>query len=401
MGAQAEVLLGMGGCVDHEVRWDAAVIEDLVREHRIGAADLAGPGGRGQGGSVPGEREMVLALLSELTRGSGSERFVQSPTALLTFSGRFEVRKSLGGSSVRAAVALDRLGLASTLHLVSIDDDVRRLLPASAAFMCSATEDSTHPHVIVQYPAGARVRVGEQVLEAPQANRLIFVNDPPNVELRIAPDFGPAVADARVIVVSGFNTMAGVEAAGERAAQVRDDLAGRSPRAVVVYEDAGFHHDDQREVVLTTLRDAVDVWSMNEDEAQHYLGRELDLLDPAQVVAAVEELHRFLGVPTLVLHTRHWALAHGPRNLRAALQSGIATASARYAHGDDWQVDHRDAVATTAATPEVERAAKEIEVGLAGAAAVVPVPLLEIAEPTTIGLGDTFLGGLVAGLVRS
>ncbi|WP_147917173.1 ADP-dependent glucokinase/phosphofructokinase [Ruania zhangjianzhongii] len=400
MGAESEVLLGMGGCVDHEVRWDAAVIEKLVREHRISAAELSEPGHPGEGGSVHGEREMLLVLLSQLVRGSGSERFVDEPTALLTFSRRFPVRKSLGGSSVRAAVALDRLGLSSTLHLVSIDDDVRRLLPRSATYMCSARLDSTHPHVIVQYPAGARVRVGEEVLEAPQANRLIFVNDPPNSELRIAPEFGLAVSAARVIVISGFNTMAGLEAVGERAGQVREHLAGRTPGAVVVYEDAGFHHDDQREVVLRTLRDGVDIWSMNEDEAQHYLGRELDLLDPAQVVTAVDELHDLVTVPTLVLHTRYWALAHGPRDLRAALALGISTASARYVHGDDWQPTERDAIAGMSATGEAERAAADIEAGL-GSTAVAAVPGLEVAEPTTIGLGDTFLGGLVAGLVQS
>lgn len=401
MGDESEVLLGMGGCVDHEVRWDAAVIEDLVREHRIGIAELSGPGRRGEGGRVPGERGMLVELLSQFVRGSGSERFVDDPTALLTFSRRFPVRQSLGGSSVRAAVALDRLGLSSTLHLVSIDDDVRRLLPRSAAYMCSAGEDSTHPHVIVQYPAGARVRVGEEVLRAPQANRLIFVNDPPNAELRIAPEFGPAVRAAQVIVISGFNTMSGIEAVRERAGQVREQLNGRAPGAAVVYEDAGFHHDDQREVVLSTLRDAVDIWSMNEDEAQHYLGRELDLLDPAQVVAAVQDLYEFVAVPTLVLHTRHWALAHGPGGFRAALRSGIAAASARYAHGDDWQPAEREALAQAGAAPEVDRAAEAIEAGLSGTATVLPVPRLAVAEATTIGLGDTFLGGFVAGLVQS
>lgn len=400
MGAESEVLLGMGGCVDHEVRWDAAVIEDLVRAHRITTAELSEPGRRGEGGSVHGERELLLELLSQLVRGSGSERFVDDPTVLLTFSRTFPVRKSLGGSSVRAAVVLDRLGLSSTLHLVSIDDDVRRLLPRSVAYMSSAKRDSTHPHVIVQYPADARVQVGEEVLRAPRANRLIFVNDPPNSELRIAPEFGSAVSSARVIVISGFNTMAGLQAVRERAGQVREQLDGRAPGAVVVYEDAGFHHDDQREVVLHALRDAVDIWSMNEDEAQHYLGRELDLLDPAQVVAAVEELHEFVAVPTLVLHTGAWALAHGPTHLRTALRSGILTASARYVHGDQWRPADREAIAGSPATAEVARAAEAIEAGLGGSTAVVPVPRLEVAEPTTIGLGDTFLGGLVAGLVQ-
>ncbi|WP_420114987.1 ADP-dependent glucokinase/phosphofructokinase [Pseudactinotalea sp.] len=392
----ADVVLGMGGCVDYEVAWDAAVLEALAVEHAITTAELDAPAA----GTVVGERDIVLALLAQMRGGHGGERFVEDPTALLTFARRFRSVVSLGGSSVRAAVALDRLAVPSLLHLVSIDDDVRRLLPSSAEYLCSADADSTDPHVIVQYPAGARVRVGEAEVVAPRPNRLILVNDPPNAELRLHPGLGEAIAHAEMIVVSGFNSMPGVDAIRERTRQVREHLDARRREALVVYEDAGFHHDEQRQVVLAELVGAIDIWSMNEDEAQHYLGHELVLLDPEAVAGAVLELHALLGVPTLVIHTRDWALAYGgDADLREALRAGVLTATARFAHGDDWTPEDRDAVGTLPIEADVTEVARRVEQLIGGAIAMVPIPRPRTERPTTIGLGDTFLGGLVAGLV--
>lgn len=390
----ADVVLGMGGCVDYEIAWDAAVLGALAAEHGIVSADLTSPPD-----PVVGERDIVVALLSQMRAGHGGERFVEDPTALLTFARRFASEVTLGGSSVRAAVALDRLGVPSLLHLVSIDDDVRRQLPASAEYLCSAQEDSTDPHVIVQYPAGAAVQVGDEQVVAERPNRLILVNDRPNSELRLHPGLGAAIADARVVVVSGFNSMRDLASIQERVREVRGLLDARRHDATVVYEDAGFHHDDQREVVLTELADAVDIWSMNEDEAQVYLGRPLDLLDPRAVADAVLELHARVAVPTLVMHTQHWALAYGgERDVRAPLRSGVTTATARFVHGDDWTPEDRDSVGRLEGPSEVRAVATETERLVGGRIAVVPIPRVEVARPTTIGLGDTFLGGLVAGL---
>ena len=59
-------------------------------------------------------------------------------------------------------MAMDKLGLKSTLHLVSIDDHVRQLLATKVAVTSAARpHDSTDPHLIVQFKAGTRVRVAD------------------------------------------------------------------------------------------------------------------------------------------------------------------------------------------------------------------------------------------------
>src|SRR5438128_689155 len=107
-------VLGLGGTVDYEIRWDSRVVEALALEYGIRAAELSV--------SVPigSERDLLRTLLAFVRDGVGGERFVASSDIVEAFAARFERRITLGGTCVRAALAMDKLGIASTVHLVSI-----------------------------------------------------------------------------------------------------------------------------------------------------------------------------------------------------------------------------------------------------------------------------------------
>src|SRR2546426_835626 len=171
------LVLGLGGSVDYEIAWSSQVVEDLVASYGIRAEEL--------GNTMPivDERSLVLSVLGYFRRGAGGERHVDSPDSLETFASRFPRKVTLGGTGVRAGLALARLGMPSTLHLVSVNDHFRRLLPAECSWITSAEHDSIEPHVIVQWEEGAGVLVGDTQLVAPFPNRLIYVNDPPNAEM--------------------------------------------------------------------------------------------------------------------------------------------------------------------------------------------------------------------------
>ncbi len=83
------------------------------------------------------ERDLVVSILSYVARGGGGEHFVASAQALSRFAARFPHRTTLGGTAVRAGIVLDRLGVPSTLHLVSVNDTVRRLLPPDTEYISS------------------------------------------------------------------------------------------------------------------------------------------------------------------------------------------------------------------------------------------------------------------------
>jgi sugar/nucleoside kinase (ribokinase family) len=385
-----DIVLGLGGTVDFEVRWDAEVLQGLVEEFGIGRDELATTA------PIVDERSLVTVILAFLATGSGGERFVESSAIVETFAARFDTAITLGGTGVRAGIALDSLGIPSVQHLVSIDDNVRRLLPASNRYISSATRDTLDPHVIVQYPAGARVRVGDDDLVAPHPNRLIFANDPPNREMKLSAELPAALETAEVLLVSGFNTMTDEALLRDRLDTLWAALRHLPAEALLFYEDAGFYRREFAHIARERLLPRIDVYSMNEDELQEYVGRTVDLLDPRDVAHALHDAHTLIPAPALVVHTRYWAIAVGPEATRHrnALESAVRMAATRYRLGDG------HAAADFAETAQLPRhgggtdvvAHVEGELAAVGVAAYV----IDSATPTTIGLGDTFVGGFLA-----
>lgn len=390
------LVLGLGGTVDVEIRWSSATLEDLIREFGIRSAELS------TAVEIETERDLVRSLLAFVRDGVGGERFVASSAVLEGFSSRFTRTITLGGTCVRAALAAHTLGVASTVHLVSIDDHVRRLLPRAVSYLCSATEDSTDPHLIVQYPHGARITAGDVDLHAEQANRIIYVNDRPNRELRLSPDLGRTLRTADLFLVSGFNTIQDRSMLDQRLSELEQHMRSLPDGALVVYEDGGFHVPALSAVVRDRVVGLVDAYSMNEDEMQGCLGRPLDLLDPASIARALRELHALIPVRTLVVHTRFWSLALSAHAdlWRPALVGGVTMASTRYLYGDHLTAADYDATASSPAHEGGRSFARSIEAALGGEAVCVPAFVLTAATPTTIGLGDAFVGGFLAALAR-
>ncbi|MFI5958956.1 ADP-dependent glucokinase/phosphofructokinase [Cryptosporangium sp. NPDC051539] len=388
----SDVLLGLGGCVDYEVKLTADVLERLVAEYGIVAAELTSPT------TVTSERDLVVSILGYVARGGGGEHYVASAPALSTFAQRFPYRETLGGTSVRAGIVMSRLGVPSTLHLVSVNDTVRRLLPADGEYLDSGTEDTFYPHLIVQYDRGLRVRVADIDIDAPFPNRLIYVNDPANSDLRLAAGLGDRLGAAKVFLISGFNAMRDVAELDERLAALREHMRQQPPDAVTYFEDAAYHEPAFSRRVREALLDEIDVYGLNEDELQSYLGRAIDLLDAEQVADALTAVHAFIPVPTLVLHTKYWAVTLGEGDYADALDTGTVMAAARYRHGDDVTTEDVERLREQPRRPESIAFSVALHERLGDAVHCVPAFALDVPEPTTVGLGDTFVGGFLAAL---
>jgi ADP-dependent phosphofructokinase/glucokinase len=388
------LVLGLGGTVDYEIVWDSSVLEGLIREYDIRAAELT------TAVPVSTERALVVSLLAFVRDGVGGERFVASSEIIERFSARFQREITLGGTCVRAAIAMRTLGVTCTLHLVSIDDHVRRLLPEGCAYICSAEEDSTDPHLIVQFGAGVRVTAGDIDFTAPHPNRIIYANDPPNRDLVIADELGDVLSTADVFMLAGFNVIQDEIVLEERLAQIMADIDRMPEGSLVFYEDAGYHIPEYATRVRDRVLDRIDVYSMNEDEMQSYLGRTVDLLDADDVEKALGELHAVIPAATLVVHTKYWSLARGERagELREALQGGITMASTRYCYGDGFTMADYEAVGRLTVHEGGVQMAKTLEAN--DSTVAVPAFVLDEPRPTTIGLGDTFVGGFIEAYAR-
>ena len=393
----AHLVLGLGGTVDFEIEWDSTVFEDLIRAFEIRSNELSTQT------PIVDERALVVTVLAFLERGVGGERFVASSDIVQAFASRFATRITLGGTGVRAGIAMHSLGVPSTQHLVSIDDNVRQLLPGSIEWISSADRDTLDPHLIIQFAAGARVSAGDIDITARSPNRVILANDPPNREMRLSADLGSVLRTADAFLVSGFNTMQDPALLASRLDELALVMAELPESALVFYEDAGFYEPTFSAAVREKLLDRIDVYSLNEDELQEYLGRPLDLLDPAAVATALVEASELIAAPTLVVHTRFWALAFGPdaERYRTALSGGVVMAATRYRVGDGHTARDYAETATLAAHSGGTAFAAAIEARFSRVAVCVPAYDLSTEHPTTIGLGDSFVGGFLAAWSRS
>jgi ADP-dependent phosphofructokinase/glucokinase len=392
----SRVVLGLGGCVDYELRLSSSTLQPLVAEQEIRDSELAL--------SVPvtDERNLIISVLAHMKRGAGGEYFAASSETLRRFARRFPRRISLGGTSVRAALAMSKLGVPCTLHLVSLNDHVRRLLPPSCDYISSARDDNLYPHLVVQYDEGTRIQVGDIDMQTPFPNRLIYVNDPANASLALSEQLGSQLRNAGVFLISGFNTMRDQQLLEERLSTLRRHMRRLPLGALVYYEDAAFHLPAFRGRVRNALLDVIDVYGMNEDELQADVGRTINLLSVTEVEHALDSLRALIPAPTLVVHTKYWSLALGEAagEYAEALSDGIAIASTRYCYGDEYTDEQYELTRSSRVRPEVLEFATALEEQMGAVVRCVPGYRLEASRPTTIGLGDSFVGGFLASLVR-
>ena len=390
-----KIALGFGNNVDYEIVWDSQVFEDFIIRYDIHDEELL------VDRPVNNERDFVVSCLAFLKEGKGGERFVASPEIIEIFSKNFEKKITLGGTSVRAMLAMYKMGCTSTLHLVTMNDYVRKLLPKDCPYVCSSQTDSLYPHLIVQFEKGIRVRAGDIDICSTQGNRIIYDNDADNRNMKLDEKYSDLITDAKVLLISGFNTIQDMEVLDTRLKTLLNILEKLPRTTLVFYEDACFYNVDFSQRVRDVLSHRIHVFSLNEDELQGYLGRILNLLDTSQIKQALLEIQNLIPVPLIIVHTRYWALAYGQNagKIAKALKSGIMMATTRFQFGDDYTIE--DFRHTEKYHPEKEgEAFSKVLNGLMGDR-VCCLPSLEakVEKATTIGLGDAFVGGFLPALL--
>lgn len=390
-----KIALGFCNNVDYEIVWNAEVLEELVVAYQIGAEEPSAQI------AIRSERDLLVSILGFMQRSHGGERFVGGSEVLERFAARFDKKVTLGGTSARAAIAMRKLGYRSALHLISQNDHVRQLIPHDSPYVCSNDSDSIYPHLIVQFGAGDRVKAGGIDICARQPNRLIYHCNADRIAMRIAPDFANLIGDAKVLLVSGFNAMQSKPLLLERLGELMQLLERLPKDAVVFLEDGGYHDRTYRKLIYGTLGRRIDVYSMNEDELQSHLERQIDLGDIGQVRQALNDLRQVIPSAVIVLHTRHWALTHGIGASRyaAALRAGVTMATARFRYGDDFtSADYND-IAGRPPNAAGAAFARAFNAAVGDSAICVPVADVEQENATTIGLGDAFVGGFLPALL--
>ena len=390
-----KIALGFGNNIDYEIVWNSKIIENLISQYDIHKDELD------TNRVVNSERDLVISILSFLQSGAGGERSVTSSAIIEDFSQNFEKRITLGGTSVRAAIAMRKFGYTSALHLVTINDQVRRLIPQDSPYVCSNTQDGLYPHLIVQFGKDTHVKAGDIDIRTGQANRIIYHNDDDNIIMKLNEDFSNLITEARVFLISGFNAMQSEALLTNRLASLSRIMEKLPDDAVVYYEDAGFYEPRFSHVISHSLARKIAIVSLNEDELQAYLNRRLDLLNASQIKEALADLQKLIPVPVIVVHSKYWALAYGENatSFLRALKGGVTTATTRFRYGDNLTVENYRKIERLPPNKEGATFAEALHRLLGNKICCVPVAQVEQSNATTVGLGDAFVGGFLPALL--
>ncbi|MDF2985351.1 MAG: hypothetical protein K0R50_861 [Eubacterium sp.] len=389
-----KIVLGLGDNIDYEIVWDSDVIEGMILRYHIRDFELS------TNIEIASERDLVISILGFLKSESGGERFVSSPEIIECFTQNFENKVTLGGTAVRAAIAMQKMGYTSALHLVTINDDVRRLLPKDSPYVCSNIKDSSYPHLIVQFSKDTRVRAGDIDICTNRANRIIYNNDYDNMLMKLNEELSDLVAHAKVFLISGFNAMQNKDLLAQRLKALLKIMNNLPQDALVYYEDACFYDSSFSKMVQVALAGRINIYSLNEDELQHYLGRKLNLLNPRDMVEALADIGGLIHVPLIVVHSKYWALAYGENatSVAKALKGGVNMATTRFRFGDDFTEENYMETDGLSQEEEGSVFANELKILLGDKVCCIPSVRVEEKKVTTIGLGDAFVGGFLPAL---
>jgi Archaeal ADP-dependent phosphofructokinase/glucokinase len=389
-------IAAVGCTVDYELVWDSSVIENLIKEYAVYDADLKQPD------ELDTERKLIISILSFMKEEVGSNRSIVE-NVLFEFVSRMQKKTTLGGTGTRAAYALEKFDISCILHGNTQNKYTRALLPKTCEYMCSSGKDTLYPHVIIQYTSQSVIHANDIDIRPSRANRLIYSNDKASERPSFNPDFfEKRIIGVNVLHVNCFESVVDQEILHLGWKYLCTQFKNAQKRGTIVYQEMGCHHSAQtRQYVLENMYSAVDICSMNEDELGCFVGKKIDLLDAADVHNALERMHSLYPVPLIIIHSKYWALCYGKNahKVSECLKTGITMATARFRFGDNFTVEQYNDTYDAAEEECGKKFVKDMTKIDTNVCCKSSVVVFE-KNVTTVGLGDTFLGGVFLTLHR-
>lgn len=395
-----KIAMGFHTCVDYELVWDTKTVEEQIRAFDIHAEDIK------QCTEVNSERDLWIECLAHLQAGTGGEIVPEKPEICETFADRFKRNITLGGTATRAAIVLDRLGYSTVLQTSCYNEHVERLMPDRVHVISGVSKDHhvIYPHVVLTYHANTRVCANDINIVTPRENRILISRDIDSLNLPVLSDeFGPFITDADVFLLGCLSEILDKSILEDRVEKIKKLWKYLPQDAVKIMEDGCYIKKDFRFYVHEQLASMTDILSMNEDELQEYIGERIDILDPEIVLNAVQTVHKNSGIQTILVHSAKWALAYGKMAplMTHSLTGGITMSATRFRIGDEFTPqDYKE----TMSLPDQEESvvfSKKIEKLADQPICCLPCKDLSyVKHPTVVGLGDSFAGGLLPGLLK-
>ncbi len=395
---EQKIAMGFHSAVDFELKWDAGIIEMLASKYDVRERELR------TDFPVKTERDMLLAILGHLAEGTGGEYVPETNSLCKQFASYFSYEQTVGGTATRAAIALSKLGFESKLSMCCYNHVIRTLLPDKIHQFPNVKEeaDEIYPHVVLSYPAGARIRVNDIDLFTKRENRVMFSNDAAAMNMEISGDFAAELTDAKVFLLGCFSEVLEFDILKDRMEKTVYLLENLAPGAWAILEDGCYINKKFRYYVHRSLERCLNVLSMNEDELQEFIGKRINILDSQSMRDALQYVYEKINIPLLVVHSAYWALAYGsnPEKLKRALLGGVCLSATRFRCGDSFGKEEYAKTEKLPDKAEGVRFCYEIKKELGERIVCLPTKDLSFVKtPTVVGLGDFFAGGFLPGVL--
>ena len=390
-----KIALGFHTCVDFELKWDQKKLEELIRYYDIKEEELTTDEIH-----MDSERQLLLACLGHMQAGIGAEFIPEKPEICFDFAQHFDYKTTIGGTAARAAIAINKLGYESALSMVCYNKYIKELLPERVHYYSNVGENhgDVYPHVVLSYPANAHIQANGVDFITPRENRMMFSRDVDSLNMVISQGFAPMIKDAEVMLLSCFSEVLDKEILKERMVQVNQLLNELPEKAYVVMEDGCYVNKELRTYVHEALHEKLDILSMNEDEMQEYIGRRINIMDPVEVLKAIQYIYERINIPLLIVYSAAWAIAYGKDASKMAhvLEGGTNSASTRFCYGDEFGVKEYEEVSKLAVRQDSIIFGNKLEELSDREVCCVPSKDLSfVKNPVVVGLGDSFAGGLL------
>lgn len=394
-----KIALGFHTCVDYELKWDLDTMINAIKEFDIHDSELV------IDTQPKDERGIWTSTLAYIKQGMGGEIVPANPKICDDFANKFSYKITLGGTSTRAAIAIEKIGYSSVLQMCCYNSYIRDLLPKRIQYYSSVGLDHTdsYPHISVTYNKGVRICANDIDFVTSRENRVLISRDIDSQNMIIKEEFYPYMEDAEVFLMSCFSQIVDKKILEARLETTKALLRHVKEDTVVVAEDGCYVEKEFRYKTHQELAPFIDILSMNEDELQEYIGHRIDILNVGEVAEAVKFVYERIGVPILVVHSADWALAYGAQkfHMKNALESAVTMAATRVQYGDDYGIEEYNRVNALSPKEKSIEFCSKIKEYAGDQMECIPCKDMSFVEnPTVVGLGDTFIGGMLPELLK-
>ncbi|MHC1772008.1 MAG: ADP-dependent glucokinase/phosphofructokinase [Flexilinea sp.] len=412
------IVLGYTSDLDVLIEWDDETFSRILDSFLKDEPSVK------EGDVVSSMEDFARIVSYYAMNGLGGEVDITGPAVCEYLKNHFKHCFALGGTCAQGATALSTLGFPIIAHISDRSREVCQLMDQPGLDL--VTNEGLVPimqgisgkppvlHIIFQYPKGAKLRIKGKVFEVPLSNRLIMGFDTMHKYLFIDRSFidycERHARDIYCYSISGFNAIIDKNimlAKMDELCLHYQTIKERNPDCIIYLESACYLNSDVEDLVFERLSSYIDILGINEDElindAKRF-GHQTDKDDLLSVLSSLQLLVEKYPVKGFVLHTKDYSMYYGSKignvDMAKGLTLGNLMSATRARIGQYGSFEDCGDSLSLPLSPTGVSFAERLE-GMSFDKYVKLVPSRYIENPKcTIGLGDTFMAGVLISFVK-